>query len=89
MTHLRKCYINDDLGFVYNDLSKEFGIAALDIKVLNRGNNREYFSSNFEKILSKYWERSPCEQQGLKCMLTTEFSILQNVLCLACIIVNL
>ena len=41
---------------------KEFGVAAADIKVLNRANNREYFSSNFEKILSKYWEHSPCEQ---------------------------
>ena len=62
MTHLRKFYINDDLAFVYNYLSKEFGVAAADIKVLNRGNDREYISSNFEKILSKYWEHSPCEQ---------------------------
>ena len=35
MTHLRKFYINHDLAFVYNDLSKEFGVAAADIKVLN------------------------------------------------------
>ena len=56
MTHLRKFYINDELAFVYNDLSKEFGVAAADIKVLNRGNDREYFSSYFENILSKYWE---------------------------------
>ena len=62
MTHLRKFYINDDLAFFYNDLSNEFGVAAADIKVLNRGNDREYFSSNFEKFLSKYWEHPPCEQ---------------------------
>ena len=36
MTHLRKFYIKYDLAFVYNDLSKEFGVAAADIKVLNR-----------------------------------------------------
>ena len=90
MTHLRKFYINDDLALVYNDLSKEFGVAAADIKVLNRGNDREYFSSNNEKILSKYWEHSPCEQwQVLKCMLTTKFSILQNVFYLVRIIVIL
>ena len=62
MTHLRKFYINNDRAFVYNDLSKEFGVATTDIKVLNRGNNREYFFSDFEKVLSKYWEHSPCEQ---------------------------
>ena len=62
MTHVRKFYINDDLALVYNDLLKEFGVAAADIKVLNRGNDREYFSSDFEKFLSKYWERSPCKQ---------------------------
>ena len=62
MNHLRKFYLNDDLAFVSNDLSKEFGVAAADIKVLNRGNDREYFSSDFEKNLSKYWEHSPCEQ---------------------------
>ena len=56
MTHLRKFYINDELAFVYNDLSKEFGVAAADIKVLNRGNDREYFSSYFENFLSKYRE---------------------------------
>ena len=38
------------------------GVAAAEIEVLNRGNDREYFSSGFEKILSKYWEHSPCEQ---------------------------
>ena len=62
MTHLRKFYLNDDLAFVYNDISKEFGVAAADIKVVNRGKNREYFSSDFEKILSKHWEHSPSEQ---------------------------
>ena len=56
MIHLRKFYINDELAFVYNDLSKEFGVATADIKVLNRGNDREYFSSYFEKFLTKYWE---------------------------------
>ena len=62
MTHLRKFYLNDDLAFVYNDISKEFGVAAEDIKVVNRGRDREYFSSDFEKILSKHWEHSPSEQ---------------------------
>ena len=75
MTHLTKFYLSDDLAFAYNDLSKECGIAAVDIKVLNRRNDREYFSSDFEKILSKHWEHSPCKQwTRVKCMLTTEFS---------------
>ena len=54
MTHLRNFYINNDLAFVYNDLSKEFEVAAADITVFDRGNDRVYFSSNFEKLLSKY-----------------------------------
>ena len=61
-THLRKFYITDDLTFVYNVLSKEFGVAAADVKVLIIENKREYVSSDFEKILSKYWEHSPSEQ---------------------------
>ena len=49
------------MAFVYNDLLEEFGIAAMDIKFIIRGNDREYFSSDFEKILNKFWDHSPCE----------------------------
>ena len=75
MNHLRKFYLNDDLAFVYNGLSKEFGFAAADIKVLNL----------FPSILKKFWASTgdirPADNgPELKCMLTTEFSILQNVL---------
>ena len=62
MTHLRKFYISNDLAFVYNDLLKEFEVAAADIKLFDRRNDRVYFSSNFEKLLSKYQEHSLCEQ---------------------------
>ena len=61
-THLRKFYITDDLAFVHNVLSKEFGVAAADIKVLIIENKREYVSSDLEKILSKYWEHSLSKQ---------------------------
>lgn len=62
MSHLRKLYLSDNLAFVYNDLLHEFGIAAAEVKLISKGNDREYFSSDFENILSKYWEHSPCEQ---------------------------
>ena len=70
MIHLRKFYINDELAFVYNDLSKEFGVATADIKVFNRGNDREYFSSYFENFLTKYWEhlRNCLTGQKLRCV---------------------
>ena len=61
-THLRKFYITDDLVLIHNVLSKEFGVAAADIKVLIIENKREYVSSNFEKVLSKYWEHSLSKQ---------------------------
>ena len=60
MSHLRKFYLNDDLAFAYNYLLHEFGIAAVDIKFISKGNEREYFSSDFETILSKFWVHSPC-----------------------------
>ena len=40
----------------------EFGVAAGDIKVFTRRNDREYFSSDFENFLSKNWEHSPCKK---------------------------
>ena len=61
-THLRKFYITDDLVLIHNVLSKEFGVAAADIKVLIIENKREYVSSDFEKVLSKYWEHSLSKQ---------------------------
>ena len=60
MSHLRKFYLNDDLAFVYSDLLHEFGIAAADVKHMTKGNDREYFSSDFERILSKFWVQPPC-----------------------------
>ena len=74
MNNLRKFYLNDVLAFVYNDLSKEFGFAAADIKVLNL----------FPLILKRFWASTggilPADNgPELKCMLTTELSILQNV----------
>ena len=61
MTHLQKLYLNGDLAFVYNDLLHKFEITAADIKLISKGNDREYFSSNFQMILSKLWEQSPCK----------------------------
>ena len=58
MSHFRKFYLNDDLGFVYNDLLHEFVIAATDIKLISKGNNREYFSSNFEQVLGAFSVRT-------------------------------
>ena len=57
MTHLRKFYIKYDLAFVYNDLSKEFGVAAADIKVLNRkwyGIFFQWFWKNLEQVLGAF-----------------------------------
>ena len=60
MSHLRKFYLNANLAFVHNNLLHEFGIEAADIKLISKGNDREYFSSNFERILSKFSVHSPC-----------------------------
>ena len=60
MSHLRKFYLNDDLAFVYHDLLHKFGIPAADIKVITKGNERENFPSNFERVLSKFWVPLPC-----------------------------
>ena len=64
MSQLKKFYPNDDLAFAYNDLLHKFGIAATDIKLISEGNDRDYFSGDFEVILCKYWEHSPCEQSA-------------------------
>ena len=61
MSHLRKFYFNEDLIFIYNNLLNEFGIAASDVKLLYKGNDKDYFASNFEKCLIKLWEHFPCE----------------------------
>lgn len=54
MSHLRKFYLNEDLGFIYNDLLHEFETAASDVMVLYKGNDKEYLASDFEKYLSKF-----------------------------------
>ena len=57
MTHLQKFYLIDDLAFVYNDL-----LHCLELLLLiSKGKDREYFASDFERILSKFWEQSPCK----------------------------
>ena len=61
MTHLQKFYLNDDFSFVYNNMSPEFGLAACDIKLVYKGNDKDYFSSDFERILTKCCESSPCQ----------------------------
>ena len=59
MSHLRKYYLNDDLAFIYNDLLHELGVASnSNIEVLYKGSDREYYASDFEKCLNKYWEYS-------------------------------
>ena len=61
VTHLQKFYLNDDFSFIYNNMSHEFGVAPSDIKLVFKGNDKDYFFSDFQKILSKYWEGSPCQ----------------------------
>ena len=62
MNHLRKFYLNDKLSLGYSNMSHEFGVAASDVKlVFYKGNDNDYFSSDFERILSKHWESSPCQ----------------------------
>ena len=61
MSHLRKFYFSEDLTFIYNDLQNELGIAASDVMVVYKGNDKDYFASDFEKCLSKFWEQSPCK----------------------------
>lgn len=54
MSQLKKFYPNDDVASVYNNLLHKFGIAATNIKLISEGNDRDYFSRDFEIILCKY-----------------------------------
>ena len=54
MPHLRKFYFNEVLTLICNDLLNEFGIAASDVTLLYKGNDKDYFASNFLKCSSKF-----------------------------------
>ena len=83
MSHLRKYYLNDDLAFIYNDLLHELGVASnSNIEVLYKGSDREYYASDFEKCLDKYWEYSlMLAGRGSKFTSWTVYYGLQNVHC--------
>ena len=59
INHLRKFCLNDEFSFVYSNMSHEFGVAASDVKLIYKRNDKDYFSTDFERILRKYWESSP------------------------------
>ena len=54
MPHLRKFYFNEVLTLICNDLLNEFGIAASDVTLLYKGNDKDYFASNFLKCSSRF-----------------------------------
>ena len=62
MTNLRKLYQNDNLVFLHYDLLHELGVGSEDTNLLYNGNNNEYKSSDFERLLNKSWEVSLIEQ---------------------------
>ena len=38
----------------------KFEITVTDIKLISKGNHRDYFSSDYERIFSKFWEQHLC-----------------------------
>ena len=61
MPYLGEFYCNDDMGFIYNKILKEVGIACSNVCGLYKGNDKEYFASDFEKCRSNFWAYRPCK----------------------------
>ena len=61
MPDLRRFQCNDDMAFIYNEILKKFDITCSNVYVLYKGNNKQYFASDFEKCLSNFWAYGPCK----------------------------
>ena len=55
---LRKYHSCKDFILVYDNVYGMFGVASTDAKLLYQGDNKSYFTSYFERILTKFWNKS-------------------------------
>ena len=51
-------YCGEDFLFVYNNASGEFGVASTSTKLLYQGDDKIYFTNDFERLLAKSWKNS-------------------------------
>ena len=59
MLAIRKFYGTENLAFLYNELLQELGGTAEDPGLIHKGNNAEYSSCDFERIVNSQWILSP------------------------------
>ena len=62
MLAIRKFYGTENLAFLYSELLQELGGTAEDPGLIHKGNNAEYSSCDFERIVNSQWILSPREQ---------------------------
>ena len=58
LDELRKFYCSEDFLFVSNNASGEFGVASTNAKLLYHGDDKMYFTNDFERPLTKFWNSS-------------------------------
>ena len=59
MSVLREIYKRENLLLVFNSVNSRTGIASNDPKLLFKGNNRNFFKGDLEKIINENWATSP------------------------------
>ena len=83
MSVLREVYRRENLLLVFNSVNPRIGLASNDPKLLCKGNNKNFFKDDLEKIINENWATSP-----YKDWTRTDMFISDNILYLAIYDVN-
>ena len=83
MSDLREVYERENLLLVFNSVNSRIRTASNNPKLLFKGNNKNFFKGDLEKIINGNWATSP-----YKDWTRTDMFISDNVLCFAIYDVN-